>query len=37
MSHLIAVVVGLLFVLAGCRSQLDWHGEQGLSFLQLGL
>ena len=36
MAHLIAVVVWMLLVQAGNRSQLDWHGERGLSFLQLG-
>jgi len=36
MAHLIAVVVGMLLVQAGCRTQLDWSGERGLSFLQLG-
>jgi hypothetical protein len=37
MAHLIAVVVGVLLVQAGHRSRLDWHGQRGLSFLQLGL
>jgi hypothetical protein len=27
----------MLLVQTGNRSQLDWHGERGLSFLQLGL
>ena len=37
MAHLVAVVLGVLLVQAGQRLQLDWHGERGLSFLQLGL
>jgi hypothetical protein len=37
MSHLIAVVLGMVLVQDGNRSQLDWHSERGLSFLQLGL
>jgi hypothetical protein len=36
-AHLIAVIVGILVVQAGRRARLDWHGERGLSFLQLGL
>jgi hypothetical protein len=36
-AHLIAVIVGIRVVQAGRRAQLDWHGERGLSFLQLGL
>jgi hypothetical protein len=36
-AHLIAVIVGILVVQAGHRARLDWHGERGLSFLQLGL
>ncbi|WP_448572866.1 hypothetical protein [Trichothermofontia sp.] len=34
---LVALIVGLILVWAGQRTQLDWHGERGLSFLQLGL
>ena len=34
---LIAIILGLLLVQAGKRARLDWHGERGLSFLQLGL
>jgi len=34
---LIALILGLMVVQAGRRAQLDWHGERGLSFLQLGL
>ncbi|XGV94344.1 MAG: transposase [Leptolyngbya sp. BL-A-14] len=34
---LIALMLGLLLVQAAERSRLDWHGERGLSFLQLGL
>lgn len=37
LAHLIAVVLGVLLVQAGQRLQLDWHGQRGLSFLQLGL
>lgn len=36
-AHLIAVVLGVLLVTTGKRLQLDWHGQRGLSFLQLGL
>jgi hypothetical protein len=36
-AHMIAVIVGLWLVRAGRRTLLDWHGERGLSFLQLGL
>jgi hypothetical protein len=34
---LIALLLGMLLVQSGKRSRLDWHGERGLSFLQLGL
>jgi hypothetical protein len=34
---LIALILGLMVVQAGRRALLDWHGERGLSFLQLGL
>ena len=34
---LIALILGMMLVQAGERSRLDWHGERGLSFLQLGL
>jgi hypothetical protein len=36
-ASLIALVLGMLLVKAGQRTRLDWHGERGLSFLQLGL
>ena len=36
-ATLIALMLGMMLVLAGERSRLDWHGERGLSFLQLGL
>lgn len=36
-ASLIALMLGMLLVRAGQRSRLDWHGERGLSFLQLGL
>jgi hypothetical protein len=36
-AHLIAVMLGILLVRAGQRLQLDWHGQRGLSWLQLGL
>jgi hypothetical protein len=36
-ASLIALMLGMMLVLAGARSRLDWHGERGLSFLQLGL
>ncbi len=34
---LIALLLGMMLVQSGERSRLDWHGERGLSFLQLGL
>ena len=36
-ASLIALIVGLMLVQAGQRSQLDWHSQRGMSFLQLGL
>lgn len=36
-ASLIALMLGMMLVQAGERSRLDWHGERGLSFLQLGL
>lgn len=36
-AFLIALMLGMMLVQAGERSRLDWHGERGLSFLQLGL
>jgi hypothetical protein len=36
-AYLIALVVGMMLVKAGQRTRLDWHGDRGLSFLQLGL
>lgn len=36
-ATLIALMLGMMLVQAGKRSRLDWHGERGLSFLQLGL
>ena len=36
-AMLIALLVGAMLVQAGQRSRLDWHGQRGLSFLQLGL
>lgn len=36
-AYLIALVLGMMLVKAGHRTRLDWHGERGLSFLQLGL
>lgn len=36
-ASLIALILGMMRVQAGERSQLDWHGQRGLSFLQLGL
>lgn len=34
---LIALLLGMMVVQSGHRYRLDWHGERGLSFLQLGL
>lgn len=34
---LIALLLGMMLVQSGERSRLDWHGERGLSLLQLGL
>ena len=36
-ATLIAIILGMILVQAGQRTRLDWHGERGLSFLQLGL
>ena len=36
-AYLIALVLGMMLVKAGQRTRLDWHGDRGLSFLQLGL
>ncbi|MGF1497281.1 MAG: hypothetical protein ACFB8W_10720, partial [Elainellaceae cyanobacterium] len=36
-ASLIALVLGMLLVCCGQRPRLDWHGQRGLSFLQLGL
>ena len=36
-ASLLAMVLGMMVVQAGQRSRLDWHGQRGLSFLQLGL
>lgn len=36
-ASLIAVVLGMIVEQIGQRSRIDWHGERGLSFLQLGL
>lgn len=36
-ASLLAVVLGMMVVQARQRSRLDWHGQRGLSFLQLGL
>jgi hypothetical protein len=36
-AYLIALVLGMMLVSSGQRTRLDWHGERGLSFLQLGL
>lgn len=36
-ASLIALMLGMMWVQAGKQSQLDWHGQRGLSFLQLGL
>jgi hypothetical protein len=36
-ASLIALMLGLMLVHAKQRARIDWHGERGLSFLQLGL
>lgn len=36
-AMLIALLLGMMVVQSGHRYRLDWHGERGLSFLQLGL
>jgi Transposase DDE domain len=36
-AYLIALILGMMLVKVGHRTRLDWHGERGLSFLQLGL
>ncbi len=36
-AALLALILGMMLVQAGGRSCLNWHGQRGLSFLQLGL
>jgi hypothetical protein len=36
-ATLIALMLGMMLVQTGKRARLDWHGDRGLSFLQLGL
>jgi hypothetical protein len=36
-ASLLALILGMMLVQAGHRARLDWHGQRGLSFLQLGL
>jgi hypothetical protein len=36
-AYLIALILGMMLVKAGQRTRLNWHGDRGLSFLQLGL
>lgn len=36
-AQLFALHLGFLLTQLGQRYQIDWHGERGLSFLQLGL
>lgn len=36
-AQLFATYLGLLLTDSGQRLQVDWHGQRGLSFLQLGL
>jgi hypothetical protein len=36
-TYLIALILVMMLVKAGQRTRLDWHGDRGLSFLQLGL
>ncbi len=36
-AQLFALHLGFLLTQLGRRYQIDWHGERGLSFLQLGL
>lgn len=36
-ASLLAVVLGMMVVRSGQRPRIDWHGQRGLSFLQLGL
>lgn len=35
-AHLFALHLGFLLTQLEQRSQIDWHGQRGLSFLQLG-
>jgi len=37
MAQLLATHLGFFMAYLGQRTQLDWHGQRGLSFLQLGL
>lgn len=37
MAELLAIRLGLTVLHTGQRLRLDWHGERGLSLLQLGI
>ena len=36
-AYLLAFILGVMLVQWGQLSRMDWHGQRGLSFLQLGL
>ncbi len=36
-ASLLALILGMMLVPAGEQTRLDWHGQRGFSFLQLGL
>jgi hypothetical protein len=36
-ASLLALILGMMLVQAGEQTRLDWHGQRGFSFLQLGL
>ena len=36
-AEILAIRLGLIMIETRSRSKIDWHGERGLSLLQLGL
>jgi Transposase DDE domain len=36
-AEILAIRLGLITIEKGSRSKIDWHGERGLSLLQLGI
>jgi hypothetical protein len=36
-AEVLAIRLGLITMKKGSRSKIDWHGERGLSLLQIGI